>query len=131
MAQQDVDTIRTAYEAFNRGDVPAVLSIFDPNIEWYEPGGGNAPQGTFRGPQSVASDVFAAVPANFDDFQAAPDQFIDASDHVVVVGRFRGRSKRGQTLDTPFVHVHTMQNGKAVRFHNYVDATAWATAWGS
>ncbi len=70
MSQQDVSTMRAAYEAFNRGDIPAVLAAFDPAIEWHEPGGGRAPRGTFRGAESVARDVFAAVPANFDEFRA-------------------------------------------------------------
>ena len=49
VAEQDVDTIRGAYEAFDRGDVPAVLGILDAEVEWHEPGGGNAPSGTFMG----------------------------------------------------------------------------------
>jgi ketosteroid isomerase-like protein len=111
MSQQDVDTLRGAYEAFNRGDIPGVLAVFDPQMEWHEPGGGRAPRGTFHGPQSVANDVFATVPQNFDEFQAAPDQFLDAAEHVVVVGRFRGRSKSGQPMDLPFVHVFGFRGG--------------------
>jgi ketosteroid isomerase-like protein len=85
MSEQDVNTMRTAYEAFNRGDVPAVLEAFDPQIEWYEPGGGLAPHGTFSGAESVANDVFATVPENFDEFEAQPDAFIDAGEHLVVL----------------------------------------------
>ena len=63
--------------------------------------------------------------------QNLPEQFIDAVEHVVVVGRFRGKAKNGVTLDAPFVHVYRMRNGKAVFFQNYVDATRWANAWGA
>ncbi len=130
MSQQDVATMRAAYEAFNRADIPAVLGAFDPQIEWHEPGGGNAPSGTFRGTASVGNDVFAAVPAAFEEFRAEPERFIDAGEHVAVVGRFRGRGKGGQILDTPFVHVWEMRGGKAASFHNYIDAAAWQAAWG-
>jgi uncharacterized protein len=130
MSQQDVQTMQRAYEAFNRGDIPAVLEAFAATMEWYEPGGGNAPQGVFHGPQSVADDVFALVPQHFAEFAAAPEQFIDAGTHVVVSGHFRGRGTGGQPLDTPFVHVWEMQGGKATRFANYMDAAAWARAWG-
>ena len=130
MAQQDVETMRQAYDAFNRGDIPAVLAAFDQDIEWHEPGGGQAMRGTFRGAQSVANDVFATVPATFETFQVTPDQFIDAGEHVVVVGRFRGRSKAGRDLDAPFAHVWTMRNGKAVRHYNHPEAAAWAQGWG-
>ncbi len=130
MSQEDVSTMRSAYEAFNRQDIPAVLTAFDPNIAWHEPGGGNAPRGTYQGAQTVANDVFATIPQHFDAFQVEPDQFIDAGEHVVVVGRFRGKAKLGQTLDAPCVHVWTMRNGKAVSFYNHVEAAAWAQAWG-
>lgn len=33
-------------------------------------------------------------------------------------------------MDVPFVHVWAMGNGKPVSFHNYIEATAWAQAWG-
>lgn len=130
MAQQDVSTMRSAYEAFNRGDIPAVLNAFDPQIEWHEPGGGRSPRGTYHGAQNVAKDVFSTVPENFDAFQAEQDQVIDAHEHVVVIGRFRGKAKSGAALDVPYVHVWAMRNGKAVSFHNYVDAAGWAKGWG-
>ncbi|HEY7307429.1 MAG TPA: nuclear transport factor 2 family protein [Bryobacteraceae bacterium] len=130
MSQQDVAIVRSGYDAFNRKDIPAVLELYDPQIEWIEAGGGRSPAGTFHGPQSVANDVFATVPQNFDDFRVDPEQFIDAGEHVVVVGRFRGTAKSGATLDAPFVHVYRLRNGKAVYFQNYVAATPWASAWG-
>ena len=130
MSQQDVQTIREGYEAFNRNDIPDVLGRFDPQIEFSEPGGGRAPKGTFHGPQAVVDKVFSTVPDNFEAFRADAEQFIDAGEHVVVVGRFRGRAKTGVTLDAPFVHVWTMRNGKAARFYNHVEASAWAKAWG-
>ena len=129
MSEQDVSTMRNAYEAFNRGDIPAVLEAFDPQIEWHEPGGGRAPQGTFSGAQSVANDVFATVPENFDEFEAQPDAFIDAGEHLVVTGTFRGKSKAGHQLRARYAHVWRMSDGKAVSFHNHVEATPWAEGW--
>ena len=129
MSQQDVQTVRGGYDAFNRKDIPAVLDLYDDQIEWIEAGGGRAPAGTFRGAQSIANEVFATVPQNFNDFRAEPEQFIYASEHVVAVGRFRGRAKNGASLDAPFVHVYRMRNGKVAGFQNYVDATRWASAW--
>ena len=102
MSEQDVNTMRTAYEAFNRGDIPAVLEAFNPQIEWHEPGGGRAPQGTFSGAESVANDVFAKVPENFDEFEAQPDAFIDAGEHLVVAGTFRGKSKAGRQMQARY-----------------------------
>lgn len=132
MSQEDVATVQGGYDAFNRADIPAVLEVFDDQIEWTEPGGGKAPRGTFRGASSVANDVFATVPENFDEFQARYDRIIDAGDgRLAVVGRFSGRSKAGQTLETSFVHLWQMRNGKAIRFENIVEAEPWSRAWGA
>ena len=132
MSSQDVQTLLDAYDAFNRGDIPAVLSVMDPNIEWNEPGGGNAPGGTFRGSQSVGNDVFAAVPENFDEFSAQPDRSFEAfGDHVVITGQFRAKPKSGGEMTAAFAHIWQMRNGKIARFHNYVDAAAWGSGWGS
>lgn len=129
MSQQDVSVLKAAYEAFNRGDIPAVVTAFAPDIIWREFGGGHAPRGTFHGVQSVVNDVFATIPQNFTDFGARPSEFIDAVENIVVVGHFQGKTKSGQQLDTPFAHLWTMQNGKATNFVNYVAAEPWAKAW--
>jgi ketosteroid isomerase-like protein len=31
----NVELVRGAYAAFAAGDVPAVLQLLDPNVEWY------------------------------------------------------------------------------------------------
>jgi len=132
MAEQDVDTVRGAYEAFARGDVPAVLGIMDAEVEWKEPGGGNSPSGTFNGPDTVGSEVFGSIQANFDEFSAEPSDFSDDGDRVVVRGRFKGKNKNGAQLDTGFEHVFEMRDGKVVRFENKPDiAEAWAAGWGA
>ncbi len=118
-----------AYDAFNRGDIPAVTEAQTSDIEWNEPGGGCAPQGTFTGPQSVANDVFSTVPVNFEDFCVDVHEWIDARDRLVVTGHFRGSATSGQAIDVPFVHVWTMRDGKAATFENYVDQPAWSKAW--
>ena len=88
-----------------------------------------SPRRTFRGPTSVANDVFATVPQQFTEFQAQAERFIDAAEgRLVVTGTFRGRSKDGETLDTPFAHVWQMHNGKATSFEQYVAAEPWTWA---
>ena len=131
MASTDVQTLQDAYEAFNRGDIPAVLAILDSSIEWNEPGGGRAPAGTFHGPQSVGEDVFSAVPENFEEFTAEPERFFETfGDHVVVVGQFRAKPKAGGDMTAAFAHVWRLRGGKVVRFHNHVDAAQWSQGWG-
>ena len=59
---------------------------------------------------------------NWDDFQAVPDEFLNAGERVVVLGHFQGRGKAsGKTLDALYAHGWTLRNGKAVHFRAYAD----------
>jgi ketosteroid isomerase-like protein len=130
MSEQDVQTIGGAYEAFNSGNPQGVLERLAAEIEWVEPGGGNAPSGTFRTPQSVGDDVFSAIPEYFEEFTAQPENFDDQGDRIVVTGRFKGKAKSGAELDAPFEHVYEMKDGEIARLENNVqDQDAWAAAW--
>jgi len=77
VSAQDVSTIRTAYEEFAAHNAAAVLAKLDPRVEWVEGGGGDAPSGTFVGPDAVASGVFAEIGANFDEYHVDPIEFVD------------------------------------------------------
>ena len=106
------------------------LATYQDDIEWVEPGGGNAPSGTFHGLEEVEKQIFAKVPENFDEFTAEPDDFSEEGDIIVVKGRFKGKSSSGTELDAEFEHVATMKDGKIARFENKPDMDAWAKGWG-
>lgn len=132
MSAQDVATIRGAYEGFDRHDLDAVIGMLDPAVEWIEAGGGASPSGTFIGPAAVASGVFGAIGANFDDYHATPSEIRDEGNRIIVKGRFTGKNKGGASLDTPFTHVFDMRNGKVVRFENQpANIEAWVAGWTS
>ena len=115
----NVDIVRSGYDAFGRGDIPGVLALFDPSIEWYVqeelPEGG-----TYRGPEAVGG-FFASLPKNYDDLQVQPDQYLDAGDSVIVEGHHRGKIN-GTAFEVGFAHVWTLRDGAAVRFREYADS---------
>jgi ketosteroid isomerase-like protein len=129
MSQENVDLVRGGYDDFNSGNIEELTARFDADIEWNEPGGGNAPSGTYRGPDSVANDVFASVPENFEEFSCTVEDARDDGDTVVVTAHFEGTSKSGVELDTQAEHVWEIRDGKIARFENNVDQEAWAKAW--
>jgi uncharacterized protein len=129
MAEQDVQNLRGAYDSFNAGDPQPVLGLMAEDVEWIEPGGGNSAQGTFTGPQSVATEVFETIPPSFDEFSVEPGDFQDQGDIVIVTGRFKGKAKSGADLDAPFEHVWELEDGKVKRFHNNVEQEPWTAAW--
>ncbi len=53
MGEQSVDVVKGTYEAFGRGDVPAVLGGMADDVEWYE-ADGMPYGGLHQGPEAVA-----------------------------------------------------------------------------
>jgi uncharacterized protein len=117
----NVDSVRAAYDAFARGDVPAVLSFLSPGISWTE-AEGFPYAGTYSGPQAVLEGVFMRLGTEWEGFAAVPDEFIDGGDEVVALGKYSGTYKEtGKSFRADFAHVWTIREGKAVRFLQYVD----------
>ncbi len=119
-----VEVTRAVYDAFNRGDLPAVLGAMDDNIKWEEPQ--SVPYGSHVGKEAVTEKVFGLVMQHLDGFSAQPDERVDGGDIVVVLGRSRGRgSVTGKELDTPFIHVWRFNGGKVVGFRTSFDIHEW------
>lgn len=129
MSQANVDLIRGLYEAFARGDGAAVLEAMDPGIVWNE--AENFPyadRNPYVGPLAVAEGVFGRIGAEWDQFQAAPGEFLDAGDTVVALGRYTGTYKAtGKPISAQFAHVWRVSGSKITAFQQYAD-TAQAVA---
>ena len=123
-----LETIKAAYAAFGRNDPSVLFAAMDPAISWHEAEGNPlADRNPYVGPQAVGEGVFARVMAAIDNFTAVPSTFIDAGEHVVVIGRYGGTMKGdGAPLDCPFCHVYRFHDHKVVTFHQYTDTTQWA-----
>ena len=125
--------IRAAYEAFARGDVPAVLAVFDEQIEWHEAEGNPwHPGRPFIGPQQVVDGVFARIAQSYEGFTIQVDRLLADGDTVVVQGRYRATRSRstGRPLDAQVAHVWDLRDGKVVRFQQYVDTRQLARVLG-
>ena len=125
----NVELVKRSYEAFARDDMDGVLGDMDPDIEWHQAQG--LPHGGFyKGLDEVRRNIFDPLDEEWwDEFTATPDEFLDAGDEVVVIGRYRGTAKQtGKALDVPFVHVWTIAGDKAVRFRQFLDTAGWVDA---
>jgi ketosteroid isomerase-like protein len=124
-----VEIVKRSYDAFARDDMDGVLADMHPEIEWHQAQG--LPHGGFyRGRDEVKRNIFDPLDVEWwDEFTATPDEFLDAGDQVVVLGRYRGTAKHsGRKLDVPFVHVWTLRDEKAVRFRQFLDTAGWIAA---
>ena len=122
----NVETAKRGYEAFGRGDIPAVLELLDENCAWISPGPGDKLPwaGAFKGKQQVAN-FFAQVGQNLEFSEFAPREFIEQGDTVVVLGVSTGRTKKtGKTVKDEWAHVFKFRQGKVVSWQEYVDTAA-------
>ena len=115
--------IESLYTSLARGDAPAAFAKMDPEIVWYE--AENFPysdRNPYVGPAAVAEGVFQRLATEWDGFQAIPDEFLDAGDTIVVMGRYRATYKATEiALDAQFVHVWRLRDGKVTGFQQYTD----------
>jgi ketosteroid isomerase-like protein len=110
---QNVDVVQQGYEAFGRGDIPAVLELLTEDVEWTEQGPSVIPfAGTFRGREGIA-EFFTLLDETLEFEQFEPRKFVGQGDTVVVVGYERGLVKpTGRTFEHEWAHVYTLRDGK-------------------
>jgi len=123
MSQENVHVVRSIYEAVGRGDVPAVLATFDPNIEWIaaenNPNGAGSP---FHGVNEVLEKVFIPLGTQWDGFTITTDELLDAGDKVVMLGTYHGVFKpTGKRIHAQVAHIWTIADGKVTQWRQYTD----------
>ena len=119
MAQDNVDVIQGAWDAFGRGDIDKAVSVADPAAEFVAPE--TLPWGgTYEGPEGF-KELLEQIRSAFDKFEAKPEKVLGADDdHVVVLARFTGRAK-GQDVNGHAVWLYKMRNGQVVRADAFLD----------
>jgi ketosteroid isomerase-like protein len=118
----NADVIEQAYAAFGRGDIPAVLALLDPRVEWSSPR--TLPHGgEFHTPAEVQR-FFASIGASWEQLTLDVDRVDEVGDLVVGVVRADGIRRNGKPESYGAVHVFRVRDGKVESFHEYVDADA-------
>jgi uncharacterized protein len=127
--QDSVGVVKDVYEAFGRGDVPAIFGLFHPEAEVYQsarlPWGGE-----FKGHEELG--VFLSKLTGAVESEVETGRFIDDEDgHVVQIGHTRGTVRgTGARFEVPETHVWTVEDGKVKRFESYVDTAKMRAALG-
>ena len=120
----NVELVKQAYAHFSTGNVPAVLALFDPAIEWHECKGMPFVKGDGIqiGPEAIVTNVFMHLPVYFDGFNIAVNEIFGADNKVVMVGYYQGTNKAtGNAFKANATHVWTVNNGKMTHFFQAVD----------
>jgi ketosteroid isomerase-like protein len=115
----NVDTARSAYEAFGRGDLEALKAMLSEDSTWYTseelPLGGET-----QGRDAIVGD-FAQIPNYWSSFSVEPEEFIDAGDWVVVRGTQKAGNDSG-SFEAPFAHLMKFAGGMITRGEFFSDS---------
>jgi ketosteroid isomerase-like protein len=116
----NIDTARSAYQAFGSGDLATLQDSFAEDAVWITsdelPLGGEV-----KGRDTIIGN-FAQIPNYWSSFSVEPEEFIDAGEYVVVRGTQRASNDKG-SFEAPFVHLIKYDaDGKTVRGEFFTDS---------
>ena len=124
MSQANVEIMRRAYDAFNRGDLDLVVSEFwDRQIEW-QTSREDPDAATHRGREGVRRYVERWLDS-FEGLHADVEEYTEAAgDRVFTWSRWTGRG-RGSGIDAEWwlATVFTLREGRVIRAEEYFDRT--------
>jgi ketosteroid isomerase-like protein len=127
MSQANVDAVRRAHEAFDRGDIGALLEELDPEVRWESPE--TLPQGGVWNGHEEVGRFFQTVGETYEELDVQVGELIDAGDHVIDLGSMSGRVRgAGAISDDRYCFIWKLGDGKVVSFTEYQDTAKIAEA---
>ena len=128
--QDNISLVRQGYEAFDKGDIPRLLSLFSRDIDWNLPEiEGISFTGKRKGLDEVA-DFFRQMADQQDAREFKVDEYIAQGDRVMVLGHCTWTVKStGLDYSDEFCHLFTVKDGKVASFKEYADTHRAALAY--
>ena len=113
MSAENVQIIRRLVEAFNDRDLDAMAQVMEPGAELY-PLRAQLEGKVYRGYDGLR-EMLADFDQDWDFVRMDAEEFREAGDQVVVLGRLRARGRTsGVDLDVPMGFVWRLRDGKVV-----------------
>jgi len=121
---KNTETVKQVYERFMAGDVPGILSTFDPDVEFrLAEGHPYCPDGRpLHGATEIVEGFFKKADGQWDRWTILPHAILETEDAVIVEGRYHGVYKpTGKHMDVQVCHVWKFRAGMITSFHQYLD----------
>jgi ketosteroid isomerase-like protein len=120
MSQENVERIKAGFAAHNRGDVDALVDVYDQNAVFE-----TLLLGTHHGNEAVRL-IYEENQKTMSGYDVVPVELIDAGDKVVAVVQAVGAGASSQiTVDEGFAFVFTFKGERVIReqaFRNRAEA---------
>ena len=124
-----INTIKTLYAAFGRGDVATILASMANDVLWeFEAPAELSWSGIRHSPQEAAG-FFAGIATEHADPKLEMTEFFSTEDAVAAFGRYQATVRAtGIRVDTPVAHYFKFRNGKIARYINITNSGAFLEA---
>ena len=127
--------VREMYEAFNRGDIEAIIAEMHPKVDFKVMGAPDIPYaGHYKGTNEVRR-FFSEMAKHIEFSEMEPDHFFekssDGNDIVVVTGNAKGRVlKTGKTTESLWCMIYEFDDdNRIIRFRDIYDTLNEAKAF--
>ena len=115
MSEENVEIVRRAWEAWERGDWDPLYAFYHPDVVWDASALRGPITGVYHGHDGVRR-YFREWLESFEAHDARAEKFIAAGDDVIVRLRLRGRGKTsGVEVEMARLNVYRIRNGLAIR----------------
>ncbi len=119
----DIELLRRATEAYNRGDVDALRECYAPDIT-ADAGELWPVAGQVQGVERVLAE-FASIFATFERVEVIAEDYIERGGAIVVPSRWRGTvSGSDSVIEQPIVAVYRLRDGRvaSIEYFGALDA---------
>ena len=129
----NLKVVRDVYLAYRDRNFDALRNCLAEDVKWFAIGPPDViPTAGTRYGRDQVEQYFVTL----DDMEAIesfePKEFILEGDKVVAMGDLERRvDSKGRVLQSPWIHVYTVRNGKVTDFRSFYDTAAAVTALAS
>jgi ketosteroid isomerase-like protein len=118
-AESDAELITRMLREWNRGDVDAVLQLFDAEVEVRPALSTFLASMVYRGHEGIRA-WYAETNEPWAELHAEPERFIAAGERTVVILALHARVPGGRVdVGARIAHIITIRDGKIVRLDGY------------
>jgi ketosteroid isomerase-like protein len=123
--------VKSLYAAFGKGDIATIVAAVTADVDWESIGRASdfPTLGPRKGPAGVG-EFFKTVGSNLTFSEFSPKEFYAVGDKVFVLGSYAMTVKKtGKAVQSDWVHIFTIANGKVKIFREFLDTARAAEAY--
>lgn len=123
-----LQVVRSYYDSLVPGRRALLMDLLDPHIHLEIPAGFPGGGRSYEGIKGYIEEFLYYFYGTF-DMRTLPEEFLDAGETVIALGRFEGTVvATGSPVNVPFAHVWTVRDGRLVRGRMFTDTATFSCA---